>query len=62
MSYFIAPAIVGLFINSIGAEGVIWIFASLYFAGAVLMRFMKLPEEEKQEEGGNLTKRPASVN
>ncbi|MET1030646.1 MFS transporter [Domibacillus tundrae] len=47
MSYFIAPAIVGAFIGTIGVHGVMWIFAGLYFLGAVLMKFMKLPDEEK---------------
>jgi polyol permease family len=50
LSYFIAPAIVGLFIGLIGAEGVIWIFAGTYFLGAYLMKFMKLPHEENQNE------------
>lgn len=63
MSYFIAPAIVGLFINSIGAEGLAWVFSIFYFSGAVLMKFMKLPEEENKAEGKeDLTKRTASVN
>lgn len=47
MSYFIAPAVVGAFIGSIGVHGVMWIFAIMYFAGAYLMKFMKLPTEEK---------------
>jgi hypothetical protein len=50
MSYFIAPAIVGAFIGLIGVHGVIWIFAGMYFLGAYLMKFMKLPEEEQQNK------------
>ncbi|WAH44505.1 MFS transporter [Alicyclobacillus fastidiosus] len=43
-SYFIGPAIVGIFIGPIGAGGVVWIFAILYFISAVIMAFIKLPE------------------
>jgi polyol permease family len=50
MSYFIAPAIVGTFIGSMGVHGVMWIFAGLYFVSAILMIFMKLPGEEKQNK------------
>jgi MFS family permease len=57
MSYFIAPAIVGAFIGTIGVHGVMWIFASLYFLGAVLMKFMKLPDEEKQNEKSYLSEK-----
>jgi MFS family permease len=59
MSYFIAPAIVGAFIGLIGAEGIIWIFAGTYFLGAYLMKFMKLPSEEKQNEKGILLEKQA---
>lgn len=40
---FVGPAIVGLFIGSAGAEGVIWILAALYFISAILTRFITLP-------------------
>lgn len=50
MSYFIAPAIVGTFIGSMGVHGVMWIFAGLYFVSAILMIFMKLPGDEKQNK------------
>lgn len=43
LSYFISPAIVGAFIGSIGVHGVMWIFAILYFIGAILMIFLKVP-------------------
>lgn len=41
---FIGPAIVGLFIGTIGSEGVAWTLAILYFLSAVLTRFITLPE------------------
>ncbi|WP_127132909.1 MFS transporter [Pseudoflavitalea rhizosphaerae] len=40
---FVGPAIVGLFIGSLGAEGIIWILAVLYFISAVLTKFITLP-------------------
>lgn len=43
LAVFTGPAIVGLFISSAGAEGVIWILAGLYFISAVLTRFITLP-------------------
>jgi polyol permease family len=43
LAVFAGPAIVGLFIGSAGAEGVIWILASLYFISAILTRFITLP-------------------
>ncbi|PZE21732.1 MFS transporter [Paenibacillus xerothermodurans] len=54
LSYFIAPALVGAFIASIGVHGVMWVFAILYFISAILMHFMKLPAEEKREQAGGL--------
>jgi polyol permease family len=50
MSYFIAPAIVGAFIGIIGVHGVMWVFAGMYFLGTLLMKFMKLPSEERNNE------------
>ncbi|HEY4111268.1 MFS transporter [Puia sp.] len=44
---FVGPAIVGLFIGSVGNAGVIWILASLYFLGAILTRFITLPDNAK---------------
>ncbi|MCY8484214.1 RbtT/DalT/CsbX family MFS transporter [Bacillus atrophaeus] len=41
---FIAPGIVSLFIGPLGAGGVIWIFAVLYFFSTFLTQFLKLPE------------------
>ena len=44
---FVGPAIVGLFIGTIGSEGVVWMLAGLYFISAVLTRFITLPVETK---------------
>jgi polyol permease family len=60
LSYFIAPAIVGAFIGSIGVHGVIWIFAILYFISAILMIFMKAPGEGKRKDSGSLPRKLAS--
>ncbi|CAG5068570.1 Putative transporter YoaB [Dyadobacter sp. CECT 9623] len=42
---FIGPAIVGVFIGTIGSEGVVWILAVLYFISAILTRFITLPQD-----------------
>lgn len=47
---FIGPAIVGLFIGSIGSEGVAWTLAILYFISAVLTRFITLPQTSRVGE------------
>src|SRR5690606_31652896 len=46
---FVGPAIVGIFIGTIGSEGVIWILAGLYFISAVLTKFITLPKTSNQE-------------
>lgn len=46
LSTFIGPAIVGLFIGSLGTEGVIWVFSGLYIFSAYLMKFINIPMEE----------------
>lgn len=43
LAVFSGPAIVRVFIGSIGAEGVIWILAGLYLLSAVLTKFITLP-------------------
>jgi polyol permease family len=43
-SAWVGPAIVGLFLPSLGVGGVMWIFAILYAISAVLTMFMKVPE------------------
>lgn len=50
LSAFIGPALVGLFIGSIGAEGVIWIFAILYFISALLTNFLKVSRQDNVVE------------
>ncbi|MEC1793387.1 MFS transporter [Bacillus vallismortis] len=42
---FIAPGIVSLFIGPLGAGGVIWIFAALYFFSAFLTQFLTISEQ-----------------
>lgn len=44
---FVGPAIVGLFYQLVGGEGVVWILAGLYFFGAFLTRFITLPGNAK---------------
>lgn len=44
---FVGPAIVGLFIGSLGEEGVIWILAVLYVISAILTKFITLPDNAK---------------
>lgn len=44
---FVGPAIVGLFIGTVGEEGVIWILAVLYVISAVIARFITLPNNAK---------------
>ncbi|RNL87271.1 MFS transporter [Sinomicrobium pectinilyticum] len=51
LAVFAGPAIVGLFIGSLGNEGVVWILAGLYFLSAVLTCFITLPEHAKTASG-----------
>ncbi len=44
ISTWIGPAIVALFLPSLGTLGVIWIFAILYLVSSVLTFFLTLPE------------------
>lgn len=46
LSAFVGPALAWMFIGLIGAEGVVWIFAALYFASAVMTKFIQVPEEK----------------
>ncbi|TVX83842.1 MFS transporter [Peribacillus simplex] len=50
LAAFAGPGIVGLFIGSIGAVGVLWIFAFLYFTSSILMIWVKSPSENKAEK------------
>lgn len=45
-SAWVGPAVVGLFLPSLGVGGVMWIFAILYAISAVLTMFMKVPQEQ----------------
>lgn len=47
LAVFVGPAIVGIFIGSLGNEGVVWILAGLYLISAILTRFITLPENAK---------------
>jgi polyol permease family len=47
LAVFAGPAIVGVFIGSVGNEGVVWILAGLYFISAILTRFISLPDNAK---------------
>lgn len=42
LSTFFGPGIVGLCIHSIGAVGVIWVYAILYFVAAIVMSFVSI--------------------
>jgi polyol permease family len=44
-SAWVGPAVVGLFLPTLGAGGVMWIFAVLYAISAVMTMFMKVPED-----------------
>ncbi|GAB3063441.1 MFS transporter [Virgibacillus ainsalahensis] len=48
---FVGPALVTLFFDLVGTQGLIWILAGLYFTAAILTRFLKLPDQEIQKEG-----------
>lgn len=50
---FIAPAIVGIFIGPLGVGGVMWIFAILFLVGAVMTKFLTLPDEQEKIEDEN---------
>jgi polyol permease family len=47
LAVFVGPLIVGLFIGSIGSEGVVWILAGLYLLSALLTNFISLPNNAK---------------
>jgi polyol permease family len=46
LSTFVAPAIAGIFIGPLGAEGVVWIFSILYIISAIITKFIRVPEQE----------------
>jgi polyol permease family len=45
---FVGPAIVSVFLGPLGAAGVVIVFAVLYLVAAVMVRYLKLPEETAQ--------------
>ena len=47
LSVFAGPAIVWVFVGSLGNEGVVWILAGLYFLSAILTKFISLPDNAK---------------
>ncbi len=47
LAVFAGPAIVGVFIGSLGNEGVVWILAGLYFISAILTKYISLPDNAK---------------
>ena len=49
LSVFVGPALVGIFYSFIGAAGVIWLLAILYFISALLTTTITLPEENIKE-------------
>lgn len=48
LSTFVGPALVGLFIASVGTVGIIWIYTGLYLFSAFLMLFVNLPKKKVQ--------------
>lgn len=44
---FVGPAIVGLFNQFVGTQGLMWILAVLYFISALLTKFITLPDNAK---------------
>jgi MFS family permease len=49
LSTFLGPAIVGIFIGSLGVVGLIWIYVGLYLLSAFLMKFITLPKQEETQ-------------
>jgi hypothetical protein len=49
LSTFLAPAIAGLFFKSLGAGGVLFIYAGCYIVSAILTPFLKTPDELSRE-------------
>lgn len=46
---FVGPALVGVLYEPMGASGLIWMLAILYFISAILTVFIQLQEKEKDE-------------
>lgn len=58
LSVFVAPAIAALFFESLGAGGVLMIYAALYVLSAILTPFLKTPAEKA---GGEIADDEAQV-
>lgn len=54
LSQFIGPVIVGVFIGGLKTVGVIWIFAGLYLLSAFLMKFVTLPNTNKNKSKSDI--------
>ncbi|MES2277671.1 MAG: MFS transporter [Bacteroidota bacterium] len=52
LAVFVGPAIVGIFIGSVGNTGVVWILAGLYVVSAILTKFIGLPNNAKTAHSG----------
>ena len=49
LSTFVGPAVVGLFIGTVGTVGILWIYSGLYVVSAILMVFVTLPKKETKK-------------
>lgn len=54
LSAFVGPALVALFIGSLGYAGLTWLFAGLFVAAGIMMIFVTLPDEKKTKTDPNL--------
>jgi hypothetical protein len=53
-SVWVGPAVVALFMPTLGVAGVMWIFAGLYLLSAVLTLFLTLPDEPTKAKWSSL--------
>jgi polyol permease family len=49
LSTFLGPALVGIFIGTVGTVGILWIYSGLYVVSAIIMVFVTLPKESKEK-------------
>lgn len=54
LSAFVGPALVALFIGSLGYAGLTWLFAGLFVAAGIMMIFVTLPDEKKTKTDPDL--------
>lgn len=50
LSTFVGPAIVGLFIGTVGTVGILWIYSGLYIVSSILMIFVTLPKQQQASD------------